>query len=94
MALPTEPLECSQAARAWAAGNYDTARRFYRLCSKVAATGSLLPPAFYLSSWARKEGSIGNRDAFEALHHEALSLEPSTPYWRLLYAQDAYFGRR
>jgi len=36
------------------------------------------------------EGSIGNREAFETLYGEALSLEPNAPLVRLAYARDLW----
>jgi hypothetical protein len=86
-----EPPESKLAAKAWAAGEHDVGRYLYRISvEKAHAEGSVLPPSFYLSEWARMEGTIGNREAFEALHHEALALEPNAPFLRLCYARDLW----
>ena len=63
---PPEPREAKLAAKAWAAGEYDVGRTFYRKAIELAKTNAgTLPPSFYLSEWARMEGTISNRDAFE-----------------------------
>ena len=89
---PSIPPERKLAERAWAVGDYDTARALYRHCV-TSATSTIhdgLPSVFYLAEWARMEGTIQNRPGFEALFAEALALEPNAPLLRLSYARDLW----
>jgi predicted Zn-dependent protease len=86
-----EPSEAKLAAKAWAAGEYDVGRTLYRKAIELAKTNTgRLPPSFYLSEWARMEGTIRNREAFESLSREALALEPNAPLLRLAYARELW----
>ncbi|MGH8618375.1 MAG: hypothetical protein ACREUW_11855 [Burkholderiales bacterium] len=86
-----ETPESRLAAQAWARGEIDLGRDLYRKCVGTAKEpGYLLPPSFYLSEWARMEGTIGNREAFERLHLESISLQPNAPFLRLCYARDTW----
>ncbi|MBX3088882.1 MAG: hypothetical protein KF853_11730 [Rhodocyclaceae bacterium] len=89
---PSIPSERKLAERAWAVGDYGTARTLYRHCVDSAASTihDGLPTAFYLAEWARLEGTIQNRPAFEALFAEAFALEPNAPLLRLSYARDLW----
>ena len=88
---PPEPKEAKLAAKAWAAGEYDDGRTLYRRAIELAKTNAgTIPPSFYLSEWARMEGTIGDRDAFESLSREAFALEPNAPLLRLAYARELW----
>ena len=88
---PVEPSEAKLAAKVWAAGEYDLGRSLYRKAIELAKTNcGPLPPSFYLSEWARMEGTIQNREAFESLYREALALEPNSPFLHLSYARDTW----
>ena len=91
MSHTVEPKEARQAAIAWIKGDYETGRLLYARCIEIAnKPGDHLPASFYLCEWARMEGTIKNRDAFEKLYQEAISLEPNAPMIRLWYARDLW----
>ena len=91
MDLTQEPEEAHQATKAWVKGNYEAGRKLYVVCvEKARRPGEHLPPSFYLCEWARMEGTINNRVAFESLYQQAFALEPDAPFIRLCYARDLW----
>lgn len=91
MSRPQEPGEAHQAAKAWFKGDHEAGRKLYTVCvEKARSPGGHLPPSFYLCEWARMEGTIKNRKAFESLYQQALALEPNAPLIRLWYARDLW----